>query len=107
MLRALVRNSGLDRHLDAVISVDAKRAYKPDPRAYEPVQEQLGVPPDEVLFISSNGFDVAGAKSFGFKVARIERVTPAALQREQMCIRDRPWRMRATGSAFRCGRVSR
>ena len=82
MLRALVRNSGLDRHLDAVISVDAKRAYKPDPRAYEPVQEQLGVPPDEVLFISSNGFDVAGAKSFGFKVARIERVTPAALQRE-------------------------
>ena len=77
MLRALVRNSGLDRHLDAVISVDAKRAYKPDPRAYEPVPERLGIPPDEVLFISSNGFDVAGAKSFGFKVARIERVTPA------------------------------
>jgi 2-haloacid dehalogenase len=82
MLDALVRNSGLDRYLEAVISVDAKKTYKPDPRAYELVQERLGVAPDEVLFVSSNGFDVAGAKRFGFKVARIERVTPAALNAE-------------------------
>ena len=65
-----------------MISVDAKKAYKPDPRAYELVQERLGVRPDEVVFVSSNGFDVAGAKSFGFRVARIERVTPAALRQE-------------------------
>ena len=82
MLDALVRNSGLDGTLEAVISVDARKVYKPDPRAYELVQERLGVRPEEVAFISSNGFDVAGAKSFGFKVARIERVTPAALQQE-------------------------
>ncbi len=82
MLDALVRNSGLDRILEAVISVDAKKAYKPDPRAYELIEERLGVPPREVLFVSSNGFDVAGAKSFGFKVARIERVTPAALRQD-------------------------
>ena len=82
MLDALVRNSGLDRYLEAVISVDAKKAYKPDPRAYELVQERLGVTPDEVVFVSSNGFDIAGAKSFGFKVARIERVTPTALHAE-------------------------
>jgi 2-haloacid dehalogenase len=82
MLDALVRNTGLDRFLHAVISVDAKRTYKPDPRAYELVQERLGVRPEEVVFVSSNGFDVAGAKSFGFKVVRIERVTPAALRAE-------------------------
>jgi 2-haloacid dehalogenase len=82
MLDALVRNSGFDRYLDAVISVDAKRTYKPDPRAYELVQERLGVEPPEVVFVSSNGFDVAGASSFGFKVARIERVTPDALRQE-------------------------
>jgi 2-haloacid dehalogenase len=82
MLAALVRNSGLDRYLQAVISVDPKRTYKPDPRAYELVQERLGVPPAEVLFVSSNGFDIAGAKSFGFKVARIERVTSAALHQD-------------------------
>ena len=82
MLDALVRNSGFDRYLKAVISVDAKRAYKPDPRAYELVQERLGVEPREVVFVSSNGFDVAGASSFGFKVVRIERVTPDALRQE-------------------------
>jgi 2-haloacid dehalogenase len=82
MLDALVRNSGFDRYLEAVISVDAKRAYKPDPRAYELVRERLGVEPREVVFVSSNGFDVAGASSFGFKVIRIERVTPDALRQE-------------------------
>jgi 2-haloacid dehalogenase len=82
MLDALVHNTGLDRYLEAVISVDANRVFKPDPRAYELVQERLNVRPEEVVFVSSNGFDVAGAKSFGFKVVRIERVTPSALQAE-------------------------
>jgi 2-haloacid dehalogenase len=82
MLDALVRDSGLDRHLDALISVDARRVYKPDPRAYELVQERLGIPPEEVVFVSSNGFDIAGARAFGFNVARIERVTQAIMRAE-------------------------
>lgn len=82
MLGALVRNSGFDQHLEAVLSVDAKRVFKPDPEAYQLVEEALGVRPEEVLFVSSNGFDVSGAASFGFKVARIERVTPPALRDE-------------------------
>jgi 2-haloacid dehalogenase len=82
MLEALVRNSGLAGHLEAVISVDAKRVYKPHPLAYELVEGQLGVTPDEVVFVSSNGFDVAGARSFGFRVARIERVSPAGLRQD-------------------------
>jgi len=82
MLDALVRNSGLGRYLEAVISIDAAQAYKPDPRAYQLVRERLGVQPEEVVFVSSNGFDVAGARSFGFKVARIERVTSGALRQE-------------------------
>jgi 2-haloacid dehalogenase len=82
MLDALVGNTGLDRHLEAVISVDAKRVFKPDRGAYELVEERLGIRPDEVMFVSSNGFDVSGAKSFGFRVARIERVSAAAMQQE-------------------------
>lgn len=82
MLDGLVRNSGLDRYLEAAISVDARKTYKPDPCAYELIQERLGVRPEEVVFVSSNGFDVAGARSFGFSVVRIERVTPAALRHE-------------------------
>jgi 2-haloacid dehalogenase len=82
MLDALVRNTGLKSYLDAVISVDTNKVFKPDPRAYELVPARLNVRPEEVVFVSSNGFDVAGARSFGFKVARIERVTPAALRGE-------------------------
>jgi 2-haloacid dehalogenase len=79
MLNALVRNSGLDRLLDATISVDAKKIFKPSPEAYELIGETLGTAPDEVLFVSSNPWDVAGAKGFGLNVAWIERVTPEAM----------------------------
>ena len=79
MLTALVANSGLDRVLDAVISVDAARIFKPSAAAYALIETELGVTPAEVLFISSNPWDVCGAKSFGLTVAWIERVTPEAM----------------------------
>jgi 2-haloacid dehalogenase len=79
MLSALVKNSGLDRVLDAVISVDASRIFKPSPEAYALIEARLGIPPAEVLFISSNPWDACGAKAFGLNVAWIERVTPEAM----------------------------
>ncbi len=79
MLSALVRNSGLDRLLDATISVDAKKIFKPSPEAYALIEEVLRVAPTEVLFISSNPWDACGAKAFGLNVAWIERVTPEAM----------------------------
>jgi 2-haloacid dehalogenase len=44
MLRALVANNGMGDLIGAIMSVDAKQVYKPDARAYELVEEQLGVP---------------------------------------------------------------
>jgi 2-haloacid dehalogenase len=79
MLNALVHNSGLDRVLDATISIDSKRIFKPSPDAYTLVEEKLGVKPAEVLFVSSNPWDAVGAKAFGLNVAWIERVTPEAM----------------------------
>jgi 2-haloacid dehalogenase len=73
MLGALMRNTGFDRLIGATISVDARRVFKLDPRAYSLVEERLGLSPKEVLFVSSNGFDVSGAKSYGFNVVRIDR----------------------------------
>ena len=73
MLSALVRNSGLDAYLDATISVDGARKFKPHPHCYALVEKVLGLNNDDVLFVSSNGFDVVGAKHFGFKVAWIRR----------------------------------
>ncbi len=79
MLNALVKNSGLDRVLDATISVDQKRIFKPAPDAYTLIESNLGVRPTEVLFVSSNPWDACGAKAFGLNVAWIERVTPQAM----------------------------
>jgi 2-haloacid dehalogenase len=79
MLNALVHNSGLDRLLNATISVDANGIFKPSPDAYALIESELGVPPAEVLFVSSNPWDACGAKSFGLNVAWIERVTPEAM----------------------------
>jgi 2-haloacid dehalogenase len=78
-LTALVRNSGLDRVLDATISIDSQRIFKPSPDAYALIESRLGVPPAEVLFVSSNPWDACGAKAFGLNVAWIERVTPEAM----------------------------
>lgn len=82
MLNALVRNSGLDKILDATISVESKKIFKPSPQAYTLIEEKLGVRPKEVLFVSSNPFDACGAKAFGFKVAWIERVSSGAMALE-------------------------
>jgi 2-haloacid dehalogenase len=79
MVNALVANSGLDRALDASISVDSQKIFKPSPDAYRLIESTLGVPPAEVLFVSSNPWDACGAKAFGLNVAWIERVTPEAM----------------------------
>ena len=79
MLDALVRNSGLDRVLDATISVDSQKIFKPAPEAYSLIESVLAVSPAEVLFVSSNPWDACGAKAFGLNVAWIERVPPEAM----------------------------
>jgi len=86
MLDALVRNSGLDCVLDATISVDQKRIFKPAPDAYTLIESNLGVRPTEVLFVSSNPWDACGAKAFGLNVAWIERVTPQAMA--EACVKS-------------------
>ena len=73
MLAAAVASSGLGPHLEHVISVDAVRTYKPSPRVYALGPETLGVPAGELLFVSSNAWDVAGAKAFGYRVAWCNR----------------------------------
>jgi 2-haloacid dehalogenase len=79
MLNALVHNSGLDRVLDATISVDSAKTFKPSPEAYSLIESTLGVAPTDVLFVSSNPWDACGAKAFGLNVAWIERVTMEAM----------------------------
>ncbi|HKB24503.1 MAG TPA: haloacid dehalogenase type II [Methylomirabilota bacterium] len=73
MLEAAVRSSGLHRHLEHVLSVDAVQTYKPAPEVYALGPRALGIPAGELLFVSSNAWDVAGAKAFGYRVAWCNR----------------------------------
>jgi 2-haloacid dehalogenase len=74
MLHAAVASSGLGRYLPHVLSVDAVRTYKPAPAVYALGPQALGVPAGELLFVSSNAWDVAGAKAFGYQVAWCNRL---------------------------------
>jgi 2-haloacid dehalogenase len=73
MLDPLVRASGLAPHFDGVISVDEADAYKPDPRVYRLAADRLRMAPTRIGFVSSNAWDAAGAKAFGFTVFWINR----------------------------------
>jgi 2-haloacid dehalogenase len=73
MLGPLVANAKLTATLSAVISVDELKIYKPDPRVYQLACDRLGVAKEEIAFVSSNYWDAAGAKNFGFRVFWINR----------------------------------
>jgi len=73
MLLPLVESSGLAAHFDAVLSVDELKFFKPAPEVYRLAVERFGVEAKAIGFVSSNGWDAAGAKSFGFKVFWINR----------------------------------
>src|SRR5262245_59481558 len=69
MLAPLVKNSGLA--LDAVLSVDELKVFKPAPQVYELAVKKLNT--RDIGFVSSNCWDALGAKSFGFSVYWINR----------------------------------
>jgi len=73
MLQSGIKKNGLDDYLSAVYSVDDIGVYKPAPDVYAMVTKALNIRPEEVLFSSSNQWDVAGAAQFGFKVAWVNR----------------------------------
>jgi 2-haloacid dehalogenase len=77
MLTAAVDSAGIGAELDAALSVDAIRIYKPRPEAYALVTERFNLEPADVAFVSSNRWDVMGAAAFGFRTAWINRANGA------------------------------
>jgi 2-haloacid dehalogenase len=68
-----IASAGLDRVFDAVLTVYEAGIFKPSMRVYQLVTDRFNVPPTEISFQSSNRWDVAGAKVFGFKCVWINR----------------------------------
>ena len=75
MLDSAVRNAALDSVLDDVFSVASLRTFKATPSVYEMVTTAYRLYPDAVSFQSSNRWDIAGAKKFGFRTVWINRAS--------------------------------
>jgi 2-haloacid dehalogenase len=73
MLDAATRAAGLADRFDAVLSVEAAGIFKPSARVYALVGDRFGTAPGEGLFVSSNGWDVAGAARAGFVTVWVNR----------------------------------
>jgi 2-haloacid dehalogenase len=73
MLDAAVRGNGLESYFTEIISVDRVKTYKPSPRVYALGPQLLNVSVEEILFVSSNLWDAAGAKAFGYPVCWCDR----------------------------------
>lgn len=74
MLNAAVASAGLGPELEAILSVDAAKVFKTSPRTYDLVLQAFSLNADEVVFVSSNRWDIAGAAAFGFHPVWINRL---------------------------------
>lgn len=73
MLSSAITAANLEPLLDAVLSVDQLRVYKPRPEVYQLACDSFRVTPGDIIFISANRWDVMGAQAFGFRTAWINR----------------------------------
>ncbi|WP_435258148.1 haloacid dehalogenase type II [Thioclava sp. FR2] len=73
MLASAIAAAGIGDLLEAAISVEDVGIFKPSAKVYALVEAHLGVPPSQVMFVSSNGWDVAGAARFGFQTTWVNR----------------------------------
>jgi 2-haloacid dehalogenase len=73
MLNTVVKNAGLTHVFSDIISVDELKIFKPFMGVYQLAPAKLGINKENTLFVSSNAWDAAGAKVFGFQVCWINR----------------------------------
>jgi 2-haloacid dehalogenase len=73
MIQDAVASAGLTGLFDALITVHEAGVFKPDPRVYALACNRLDVQPGQISFQSSNRWDVAGGKAFGFRCVWINR----------------------------------
>jgi len=73
MLDGAVQSAGIGDLLDDVLSVESVGIFKPADVVYELVTKRFDCARDEVLFVSSNGWDAACASAYGFETAWVNR----------------------------------
>lgn len=73
MLNGAVGSAGLEELLDDMLSVESVGIFKPARQVYDMVGARFDCTPEQVLFVSSNGWDAAGAAAYGFRTVWVNR----------------------------------
>ena len=73
MVERSLEHAGVRQHFKQVISAETIQAFKPEGRVYEMAVTFLGIPKEQVGFVSGNSFDVIGGKNFGFPTFWLNR----------------------------------
>ena len=73
MLDGAVQSAGISDLLDVSLSVESVGVFKPHASVYDLVGQHYGCAKDEVLFVSSNGWDAAAATGYGFTTGWVNR----------------------------------
>ena len=73
MLESAVSNAKIQNLMDEILSVDDCKVFKPSSKVYELVESKMGVKKENVLFFSSNAWDMHAASNYGFKTIWVNR----------------------------------
>lgn len=79
-MQEVLENAGLAHHFEALVSVDDIKRFKPDPVVYHHLTRRMNVAHENAWLVSSNNWDIQGARHAGLKAAWIHRDKTALIE---------------------------
>lgn len=73
LVTSQIDNAGLSQYYDEVVSVEKTGSFKPDPKVYSYVAEQINRPIRELRLVATHDWDTHGAMTAGMHAAYIDR----------------------------------
>ncbi len=73
LLKELVKKNDLDNFFDDLFSVEEVKIYKPDQKVYEIPVKKYKIKSEEIIFLSSNTWDVSGGGNYGYNSIWVNR----------------------------------
>ena len=72
-VEGLLNNANINKYFNDIVTADEIQTFKPDPLIYQHLLNRTNSQAKQAWLISSNPFDVIGAKSFGMQAAWVKR----------------------------------
>ena len=73
LLDELVNSNNLIEIFDDLFSIEEVKIYKPDNKVYEIPIHRYKIKPEEIVFLSSNTWDVSGGGNYGYQSVWVNR----------------------------------